>query len=118
MEEKLISSYICRFPCSYETARNTRSCCFKNNLHCLKNLLRRSKETLKNFRSDNFCRAYYKSFLAGVDTGSFRHRYTDFGHTNLGVLKFNPYLKIKVTNKHNSSLLIKSVNNINIITRK
>ena len=26
-----------------------------------------------------------------VDTGYFRHRYTDLGHTNLGVPKFNPY---------------------------
>ena len=28
---------------------------------------------------------------AGVDTGCFRHLYTDFGHNNLGVPKFNPY---------------------------
>ena len=27
----------------------------------------------------------------GVYIGSFRHRYTDFGHTNLGVRKFNLY---------------------------
>ena len=27
--------------------------------------------------------------IAGVDTGCFRHRYTDFGHTNLDVSKFN-----------------------------
>ena len=26
---------------------------------------------------------------AGVDTGYFRHQYTDFGHTNLGMLKFD-----------------------------
>ena len=25
----------------------------------------------------------------GVNTGCFRHRYTDFAHTNLGVSKFN-----------------------------
>ena len=29
--------------------------------------------------------------VTGVDTGYFLHRYTDFGHTNLGVPKFNPY---------------------------
>ena len=34
-------------------------------------------------------------YISGVDTGSFLHRYTDFGHTNLDLLKFNPYLKIK-----------------------
>ena len=28
---------------------------------------------------------------AGVDTGYFWHWYTDFGHTNLGISKFNPY---------------------------
>ena len=28
---------------------------------------------------------------AGVDTGYFRHWYTDFGHTNLGISKLNPY---------------------------
>ena len=27
----------------------------------------------------------------GVDTGCFRHRYADFGYTNLGVPKFNSY---------------------------
>ena len=27
--------------------------------------------------------------LTGADTGCFRHGYTDFGHTNLGVPKFN-----------------------------
>ena len=26
-----------------------------------------------------------------VDTGHFQHRYTDFGHTDLGIPKFNPY---------------------------
>ena len=29
--------------------------------------------------------------LSGVDTGCFRQRYAHFGHTNLGVPKFNPY---------------------------
>ena len=28
-------------------------------------------------------------WLTGVDTGCFQHQYTDFGHTNLGVPKFN-----------------------------
>ena len=28
-------------------------------------------------------------WLKGVDTGCFQHQYTDFGHTNLGVPKFN-----------------------------
>ena len=27
--------------------------------------------------------------MAGVDTGCFQHHYTNFGQTNLGVLKFN-----------------------------
>ena len=27
----------------------------------------------------------------GVDTSYFRHWCTDFGHTNLGLPKFNPY---------------------------
>lgn len=27
-----------------------------------------------------------KYLHAGVNTGHFRHRYTDFGHTNLGTL--------------------------------
>ena len=27
--------------------------------------------------------------LTGVDTDCFQHRYTDFGHTNLGLPKFN-----------------------------
>ena len=27
--------------------------------------------------------------IAGVDTGCFRHQYTNFGHTNLDVSKFN-----------------------------
>ena len=34
-------------------------------------------------------------YISGVDTGSFRHWYTNFGHTNLGMPKINPYLKIK-----------------------
>ena len=29
-----------------------------------------------------------KAMESGVDTGHFRHRYTDFGRTNLGVPKF------------------------------
>ena len=27
--------------------------------------------------------------ITGVDTGCFRHQYTNFGHTNLGMPKFN-----------------------------
>ena len=30
-------------------------------------------------------------FLPGVDAGCFQHQYNDFGHTFLGVPKFNPY---------------------------
>ena len=30
-----------------------------------------------------------KPDIAGVDTGCFRHRYTNFEHNNLGVPKFN-----------------------------
>ena len=29
------------------------------------------------------------TMTAGIDTGCFRHRYTDFGNTNLGVPKFD-----------------------------
>ena len=35
------------------------------------------------------CSSAMKELRSGVDTGCFQYRYTDFGHTNLGVPKFN-----------------------------
>ena len=35
----------------------------------------------------------YNPTEPGVDTSCFPHRFTDFGHTNLGVPKFNFKLK-------------------------
>ena len=34
---------------------------------------------------------YIYIIYIGVDTGCFRHQYTNFGHANLGLPKFNPY---------------------------
>ena len=30
-----------------------------------------------------------KCLVTGVDTGYFQHQFTDYGHTNLGMPKFN-----------------------------
>ena len=34
---------------------------------------------------------YIYIIYIGIDTGCFRYQHTNFGHPNLGLLKFNPY---------------------------
>ena len=68
--------------------------------------------TLKHFEHIHFQYGLYSA----VDAGYFQHRYTNFGHTNLGMPKFN--LKSYLNYQKEKLQLFDYIDNIKIIMKK